>query len=834
MKSMQTRETTFQNTPIVPSFLSQNYDNILKSSSPFTDEFFPPEDNSLYSTKSTLTSYELPSLPSFLPKNKKKFLSQYAMRNKGNYTWKRLSEIYNLKELKVYSNNNILSNDIEQGELGDCYYLSVLSALSENPERIKKLLPKPKITEEGVYECDVYIHGNLTPIVIDDYFPVIENENEETEIAFANMNQESKNIWPMLLEKVWAKCNLSYEDIIIGNSAEAFEFLSPAPYDTYYHNVDTKKLFDLIRQSLKKGFIVVSDITLTENTNLDFLSKIGLLTNHAYPIIDTAILRQNTTEIKLLKIKNPWGTNEWNGDWSENSGKWTENFRKNVGYEEKEKGVFWMAYEDFIQFYTSTHICQIHDDYIYSCKKVKFNSDECFNIVKININKNSSGYFLVNLKNKRIYENLKGIDNFSNPFCSMSVFKEDKNGFNYIGSDSGKQDRLYIECDEMEPGTYYIAVTFPKDNINFEMSNNIESKKFDKLSFRVGIYSNIKDPRIEEVIDENEKNEISDFLYKIILQLANENPEKYRFANEGENSSWRVINFDNNKNGFGYIFYDNNSDAYLKERMKITSLVNVNLIPILKNGELIINDFQKEEENEIDYEEESRKIAMEKLKEGQFISNFDIINVDNNNEVSEKNPVIVQFNIAPHSKCIILLQKSDDEADIDMISDISFDYLPNIFITEKKFTPKKYKLRYNNNPIDVFEDIIEHNSGVFFLYKNRTKDYKINVTAKFTKADNLYLKVCSNDIKTLDQLPLREYSGKFRDDNDDYIVNVEVEPGQIGFFGLSSIDSFYKYNYVCEFDYLFSMALLDKEDNDNEKNEKENTNEEIIVSKDEI
>ena len=226
---------------------------------------------------------------------------------------------------------------------------------------------------------------------------------------------------------------------------------------------------------------------------------------------------------------------------------------------------------------------------------------------------------------------------------------------------------------------------------------------------------------------------------------------------------------------------------------------------------------------------------MEKLKEGQFISNFDIINVDNNNEVSEKNPVIVQFNIAPHSKCIILLQKSDDEADIDMISDISFDYLPNIFITEKKFTPKKYKLRYNNNPIDVFEDITEHNSGVFFLYKNRTKDYKISVTAKFTKAENLYLKVCSNDIKTLNQLPLREYSGKFRDDNDEDIVNVEIEPGQIGFFGLSSIDSFDKYNYVCEFDYLFSMALLDKEDNENKKeNINENTNEEINVSKDEI
>ena len=805
MKSLQTRQTPYHNSPISKSFLSQNYDSLSKSSSPFTDEYFPPENNSLYSTKSSLKSYKVPSLPSFLSKDKKKFLSQYALQNKDRYSWKRLSEILNLKDLNIFQNNKTSINDVQQGELGDCYFLSVLSALSENPERIKKLIPKSKISDKGIYECNVFLHGYEIPIVIDDYFPVI--ENEDNNIAFAGINQESKSIWPLLLEKVWAKCNLSYEDIINGNSADAFQFLSPAPFDTYYHSNDNKSLFDIIDNSIKKNYIVVSDITLTENTNLDYLSKMGLLTNHAYNIIDTVTLKQNSAEVKLLKIRNLWGTNEWKGDWSDNSGKWTENFKRTVKLEKKEDGIFWMAYEDFIQFYTSTHICQIHDDFNYNCKKIKVNSNEFFNIAKVNVNKNSSGYFLVNLKNKRIYQNLKGIDNFNNPFCSMIVFKQDKNGFKYIGSDSGKHDRLYVECENMEQGSYYIAVTFPKESKNFEL-NNFEPKKFDKLSFRVGIYSNLKDAKIED-IDENEKNDIKDFIFNMISQLANENPEKYRFANEGENSSWRVINFDNNRNGYGYIYYDNNSDAFLRERVKITSLVNVNLIPILKEGKFNIDNFTKEEENEIDYEEDSRKLAMENLKDIKLDSSTEIIDADKGKEVSEKNPVIVQFNIAPHSKCIVFLQKSDDEADIDMISDITFDYLPNVFLTEKKFTSKKYKLRYNNKPIDAFEVITEHNSGVFFLYKNRTKEYKININAKFTKCDNLYLKICSEDIKTKNNLILRNYSGNFRDDSKDPVINIEVEPGQIGFFGLSSIDTFNKYNYVCDFDYLFSIALAD-------------------------
>ena len=806
MKSLQSRQTTYSKVPIVRTFLSQNYDNLSKSSSPFTDEFFPPDNTSLYSTKSTISSIKIPNLPTFLQKDTKKFLSQLSLRNKDRYSWKRLSEIYNLKDLNIITNSKILSHDVIQGELGDCYFLSVLSALGENPERIKKLFPKSKISDKGIYECDVYIHGQQIPIVIDDYFPVIENENEKTEIAFAGINPSSKSIWPILLEKVWAKCNLSYEDIICGNSADAFQFLCPAPYDTYYHNSETKNLFDTIKDALKKGYIVVSDITVTENTNLDYLSKMGLVTNHAYSVIDTVVLKQNETEVKLLKIKNIWGTNEWKGDWSDNSGKWTDNFRKTVGLEIKQDGIFWMAYEDFIQFYTSTHICQIHDDYTYTCKKVPVSNEEAFNVVKINVGKISSGYFMVNLKNKRIYENLKGLNNFNNPFCSMSVFKQDKNGFNFIGSDSGKHDRLYVECENMDPGTYYIAVTFPKETKNFEMGNNLESRKFDKLSFRAGFYSNVKDAKFEDKIDENEKNDINDFVFNIISQLAKENPEKYHFSDEGENSSYRVINFDNNKSGYGYLYYNNNSDAFLRERIQLTSLVNVNLIPILKNGKLKIEDFEKEEENEIDYEEDTRKIAMDNLKGEKLDSSAEVIEGDKGKEVSEKNPAIVQFNIAPHSQCVVLLQKSDDEADIDMISDITFDYLPNVLLSEKKFNSKKYKLRYNNKPIDIFEVITEHNSGVFFLYKNRTKEYKINVTAKFTKVDNLYLQICSNDIKTQNKLPLRNYTGKFRDDINEKVVSIDVDPGQIGFFGLSSIDAFNKYNYACDFDYLFSMS----------------------------
>ena len=66
------------------------------------------------------------------------------------------------------------------------------------------------------------------------------------------------------------------------------------------------------------------------------------------------------------------------------------------------------------------------------------------------------------MKNTRIYKNLKGLDEFENPFCCMTVFKKEDDGLVYIGSDSGHQDRLYVECEDMNKGNYYVLVTFPK------------------------------------------------------------------------------------------------------------------------------------------------------------------------------------------------------------------------------------------------------------------------------------------------------------------------------------------------------------------------------------
>ena len=66
-------------------------------------------------------------------------------------------------------------------------------------------------------------------------------------------------------------------------------------------------------------------------------------------------------QLRLLKIRNPWGFKEWTGDWSDKSSKWTTELKDELGYEDKEDGVFFISFDDYSQFFYITTICKYID-----------------------------------------------------------------------------------------------------------------------------------------------------------------------------------------------------------------------------------------------------------------------------------------------------------------------------------------------------------------------------------------------------------------------------------------------------------------------------------------
>jgi calpain-15 len=55
--------------------------------------------------------------------------------------------------------NTVSASDLEQGLLGDCYFLSALSALAEDPERIRNMFITKQTNYAGCYAISLYLNG---------------------------------------------------------------------------------------------------------------------------------------------------------------------------------------------------------------------------------------------------------------------------------------------------------------------------------------------------------------------------------------------------------------------------------------------------------------------------------------------------------------------------------------------------------------------------------------------------------------------------------------------------------------------------------------------------
>ena len=754
---------------IIKLFQEQKIEEALKSQNGFTDTVFPPTQDSLFNTISEIPE-EPRKYPKFAKNKKRQLLTQndYSLR-KDKYDFAKLNSIKKVNRLNIFRETPKMKDDIVQ-----------------------------------------VIHGEPVKVIIDDQFPVLSTNK----LAFCGINDYSGNIWPIIIEKVWAKCNKTYENIISGNATECLEFLNPAPVDTFSHNdEDNNCLLDYIKSALDNKYIVLADTNIKENENVEKLANLGLITNHAYQIIDTASVQNpNGDDIQLLKLKNLLGTNEWCGDWSDNSLKWTQEAIDHINLEKKEDGIFWMSFNDYLQFYSYTHICHLNPAYNYNFIKNKVYKQRVpnpYNLTKIVVNKDGKGYFV-------------------------------KNGeLIYIGNDFGKKDRLYVKCDDLKKGNYYVSISFTNKEENKDFSVSSEVEAFDKnLNYRIGLYSNLNNNDYNFAqLNPREKNEKKNYILNLIKQETEDSDNKIDFALEGEPDSWRVISLDNDRKGYGYIQYKNNSDAFLKEKLKFLKLKNISIIPFIEEGyfmqeeqvkkykkrvispreshsshsfykdnKIPSNEGDKHNE-EVEYESDTIINVINNLKGEKLQSSFEIVKDEDKLPEEKDIPLIMLLSIAPHSSCTILLKKNDFDIDFDFDSDIAFEYLPNIYFGEQKFPQKKFRLKYNDKPVEVYECITEHNTGIFFQYKNRTTRLKLKVTATFNKYDNLYLNLTSSDLNENHEVEFKKYEkGKFRNDNDSNIVEIEINPIETGFFGLNSIDKFKKFSYSCDFEYHFSLA----------------------------
>jgi calpain-15 len=162
----------------------------------FTDDSFPANESSLYN--------DLTRKP-----------SDWLVTHNKSIKWLRPADIKVEKEERLRWSvfNNTKASDIQQGYIGDCWLLSPLSVLAENPTFLHRTIVN-KVSNDGYYQVRLCHNGEWKSVEIDDFFPC----NFNNSLLFSKAIR--KQLWVPLIEKALAKLNGCYENLIGGTNSE--------------------------------------------------------------------------------------------------------------------------------------------------------------------------------------------------------------------------------------------------------------------------------------------------------------------------------------------------------------------------------------------------------------------------------------------------------------------------------------------------------------------------------------------------------------------------------------------------------------------------------------
>ena len=203
----------------------------------------------------------------------------------------------------------------KQGALDDNWLLASAAALAEKPEWIKDVFLNDAYSKEGIFEFSFYVKGEPVKLVIDDLLPVGPTGTPVNAKAGSDGAQ-----WLALLEKAFAKLYINYSNLVGGLPAEALRTMTGMPVAMYNtaNQTDTK-LFKSIQEAEQKGYVMLATC---EN------SVHNLVAGHSYTILAAEELKSDKGKVAyLIKMRNPWSTDTYEGPWSLDDETWTPSMK---------------------------------------------------------------------------------------------------------------------------------------------------------------------------------------------------------------------------------------------------------------------------------------------------------------------------------------------------------------------------------------------------------------------------------------------------------------------------------------------------------------------------
>jgi len=180
-------------------------------------------------------------------------------------------------------------------------------------------------------------------VVVDDTVPVLADRRH---FAFAG-SQGEDDVWPLLLEKGFAKMFGSYMKIVAGRVYDSFKAVTQAPVDLMEVDKMNASAFWGALVDAERHLWPISGSARNEQT------KIGTATGHQFVILETS--QDHEGHGKAIRVYNPWAKNSYTGALSQ----------------DRTKGDYWLTYAEFRHAFSDVTVARVQPGYQISSRQVK-------------------------------------------------------------------------------------------------------------------------------------------------------------------------------------------------------------------------------------------------------------------------------------------------------------------------------------------------------------------------------------------------------------------------------------------------------------------------------
>jgi len=255
--------------------------------------------------------------------------------------------------------------DVNQGEIGDCWFLAALANLADDDVCFNRVVPSGQDFGPdycGVFRFRFFRFGEWVEVCVDDRLPT-----RHGQLIYLRA-KDPNEFWSPLLEKAYAKMYGSYFSLSGGLTIEAaVDFTGGIP-EVISITPDTEP--EILFYNLEKAFQAGAfmSCSLGNNRHQREAVRLGLQGRHAYTITKVVKLRSRSFRggtIPLIRLRNPHGNaSEWKGDWSDEDSYWNSlpsYIKQDLGLTFDSDGEFYMCFNrDFLKFFGEleiVHLC---------------------------------------------------------------------------------------------------------------------------------------------------------------------------------------------------------------------------------------------------------------------------------------------------------------------------------------------------------------------------------------------------------------------------------------------------------------------------------------------